>query len=68
MALQIGAENTADFSVTGAAVTGTAGQKVTAPLTFKNNGPAWFANLGSGDPAAKGLPVADRRGGARHDR
>lgn len=52
-ALQIGTDNTADFSVTGAAVTGTAGQTVTAPLTFKNNGPAWFANLGSGDPAAK---------------
>ncbi|MFF2513560.1 hypothetical protein [Streptomyces sp. NPDC058086] len=26
---------------------------MTAPLTFKNNGPAWFANLGSGDLAAK---------------
>ncbi|WP_327137130.1 hypothetical protein OG585_19770 [Streptomyces sp. NBC_01340] len=52
-ALQIGTDNTADFSVTGAAVAGTAGQTVTAPLTFKNNGPAWFANLGSGDPAAK---------------
>ncbi len=52
-ALQIGTDNTADFWVTRAAVTGTAGQTVTAPLTFKNNGPAWFANLGSGDPAAK---------------
>ncbi|WP_329367126.1 hypothetical protein [Streptomyces sp. NBC_01483] len=26
---------------------------MTAPLTFKNNDPAWFANLGPGDPAAK---------------
>jgi hypothetical protein len=53
VALEIGADNTADFSVTGAAVTCAAGQTVTAPLTFKNNGPAWFGNLSSGDPAAK---------------
>lgn len=53
VALQIGADSTADFSVTGAAVTGAAGQTVTAPLTFKNNGPAWFGNLGSGDPVAR---------------
>ncbi|MEU1085519.1 hypothetical protein ABZ401_01580 [Streptomyces sp. NPDC005892] len=50
--LQIGAENTADFSVSGDTVSGAAGQTVTAELTFKNNGPAWFGNLGSGDPVA----------------
>ncbi|TWV56348.1 hypothetical protein FRZ03_04440 [Streptomyces misionensis] len=52
VALQIGADNTADFSVTGAAVTGAAGETVTASPTFKNNGPAWLGNLGSGDPVA----------------
>ncbi|MFG3241357.1 hypothetical protein [Streptomyces sp. NPDC048157] len=51
--LQIGAENTADFSVTGDVISGAAGQTATAELTFKNNGPAWFGNLGSGDPAAE---------------
>ncbi|SCD69946.1 hypothetical protein GA0115251_119230 [Streptomyces sp. TverLS-915] len=51
-AVQIGAKNTADFSVAGDAVTGAAGKTVTAKLTFKNNGPAWFANLGSGAPVA----------------
>ncbi|WP_328584288.1 hypothetical protein [Streptomyces sp. NBC_00370] len=50
--LAINAENTADFSVTGDAVSGAAGATVTAELTFKNNGPAWFGNLGSGDPVA----------------
>ncbi|MFB7456971.1 hypothetical protein [Streptomyces sp. NPDC056188] len=50
--LSIGADNTADFSVTGAAVTGAAGETVTASLTFKNNGPGWLGNLGSGDPVA----------------
>ncbi|MFF2852819.1 hypothetical protein ACFVT5_42005 [Streptomyces sp. NPDC058001] len=53
VALQIGAENTADFSVTGDAISGAAGETATAELTFKNNGPAWFGNLGSGDPAAQ---------------
>lgn len=50
--LQIGAENTADFSVSGDTVSGAAGRTVTAELTFKINGPAWFGNLGSGDPFA----------------
>ncbi|MFJ8824022.1 hypothetical protein ACIREE_19840 [Streptomyces sp. NPDC102467] len=53
VALQIGAENNADFSVTGDAISGAAGETATAELTFKNNGPAWFGNLGSGDPAAE---------------
>ncbi|MFF0106014.1 COG1361 family protein [Streptomyces hirsutus] len=42
-------ENTADFSVQGAEVTGVAGERVTATIGFLNRGPAWFANLGSGD-------------------
>ena len=50
--LQIGADNTADFSVTGDTISGAAGETATAELTFKNNGPAWFGNLGSGDPVA----------------
>lgn len=51
--LQIGADNVADFSVTGDAVSGAAGETVTADLTFENKGPAWFGNLGSGEPAAE---------------
>jgi hypothetical protein len=51
-ALGIRADNAADFSVTGDTVSGAAGSTVTAKLTFKNNGPAWFGNLGSGDPVA----------------
>ncbi|MFD7711522.1 hypothetical protein [Streptomyces sp. NPDC059786] len=51
--VQIGVENTADYSVTGDAIAGAAGETATAELTFKNNGPAWFGNLGSGDPVAK---------------
>ncbi|MEU6801297.1 hypothetical protein [Streptomyces neyagawaensis] len=58
--LQIGADNTADFSVTGAAVTGAAGETVTASLTFRNNGPAWVAHLGSGDPVARVRLVVPR--------
>ncbi|MGA5454575.1 hypothetical protein ACPCVO_49280 [Streptomyces umbrinus] len=50
--LQIGADNTADFSVTGDTISGAAGETTAAELTFKNNGPAWFGNLGSGDPVA----------------
>ncbi|MFD8074788.1 hypothetical protein ACFV3E_19345 [Streptomyces sp. NPDC059718] len=48
----VSADNTADFAVTGDAVTGAAGETVTARLTFRNNGPAWLGNLGSGDPVA----------------
>ncbi|MFF9581443.1 CARDB domain-containing protein [Streptomyces achromogenes] len=51
--LQIGADNTADFAVTGDAISGAAGETATAELTFKNNGPAWLGNLGSGDPVAE---------------
>ncbi|MEE1791141.1 hypothetical protein PUR28_10230 [Streptomyces sp. BE308] len=52
-ALQIGAESTADFAVTGDAISGVVGGTATAELTFENNGPAWFGNLGSGDPVAE---------------
>ncbi|WP_323186592.1 hypothetical protein [Streptomyces sp. NBC_00878] len=52
VALQIGADNTADFAVRGAEVTGAAGDTVTATLAFRNKGPAWVANLGSGDAVA----------------
>jgi hypothetical protein len=51
--LQIGAENTADFSVTGDTISGAPGETATAELTFENKGPAWFGNLGSGDPVAE---------------
>ena len=52
VALQIGAANTADFAVRGAAVSGAAGDTVTASIAFRNKGPAWVGNLGSGDPVA----------------
>jgi hypothetical protein len=48
----IGVRNTADFAVRGAKVSGAAGETVKAELTFRNRGPAWIANLGSGDPVA----------------
>ncbi|GGY97340.1 hypothetical protein [Streptomyces poonensis] len=52
VALEIGTDNTADFSVTGDTVSGAQGETVTARLTFRNNGPGWLGNLGSGDPVA----------------
>lgn len=45
----ITAENTADFAVQGDEVTGAAGERVTATIEFRNQGPAWFANVGNGD-------------------
>lgn len=50
--LLIAADNAADFSVTGDAVSGAAGETVTARLTFKNNGPGWLGNIVSGDSVA----------------
>ncbi|MCX5102552.1 hypothetical protein [Streptomyces sp. NBC_00439] len=47
-----GAVNTADFAAQGTQVTGGVGETVTAELGFRNNGPAWIGNLGSGDPVA----------------
>ncbi|GFM98693.1 hypothetical protein Sfulv_35040 [Streptomyces fulvorobeus] len=44
--------NTADFAVRGARVAGAAGDTVPAALTFRNRGPAWVGNLGSGDAVA----------------
>ncbi|GHA07524.1 hypothetical protein GCM10010372_03520 [Streptomyces tauricus] len=68
----IGADNTADFSVTGDAISGAAGETVTAELPFKDNGPAWFGHLGSGDPLVRvrlivpqGAKVTGMRSGAR---
>ncbi|WP_037676125.1 hypothetical protein [Streptomyces globisporus] len=46
----IGVANTADFAVRGARLTAAAGETVRADVTFRNRGPAWVANLGSGDP------------------
>ncbi|MFF9016361.1 hypothetical protein ACF09C_25750 [Streptomyces sp. NPDC014870] len=46
----IGVTNTADFAVPGVRASAAAGETVTAALTFRNRGPAWVANLGSGDP------------------
>ncbi|MFI7383358.1 hypothetical protein [Streptomyces sp. NPDC049813] len=48
----IRADNTADFRVRGATLRAVAGRTVTASLRFRNAGPAWVANLGSGDPVA----------------
>ncbi|MFH9981864.1 hypothetical protein ACH4ND_21955 [Streptomyces sp. NPDC017179] len=48
----ITAQNTADFAVEGAKVTGAAGERVTATIGFRNRGPAWFANIGSGEAVA----------------
>ncbi|MFF6774238.1 hypothetical protein ACFY8W_11805 [Streptomyces sp. NPDC012637] len=45
--------NTADFAVRGARLTAAAGETVTAEVTFRNRGPAWVANLGSGDPVGR---------------
>ncbi|MFE7748164.1 hypothetical protein [Streptomyces sp. NPDC057428] len=48
----VDAVNTADFSVRGSKVSGAAGETVKARLTFRNHGPAWLGNLGSGDSVA----------------
>ncbi|MEE1755762.1 hypothetical protein [Streptomyces sp. SP18CS02] len=49
---EVKAVNTADFAVRGTKVSAAAGETVRAALTFRNKGPAWIANLGSGDPVA----------------
>ncbi|MEV7915468.1 COG1361 family protein [Streptomyces griseus] len=48
----VNAVNTADFAVRGSRVSGAAGETVKASLTFRNKGPGWLGNLGSGDPVA----------------
>ncbi|WBB63707.1 hypothetical protein O7599_14815 [Streptomyces sp. WMMC500] len=49
---EIGADNTADFLVRRAELTGAVGQALPLNLVFRNRGPAWIANLGSGEPVA----------------
>ncbi|MFC8074163.1 peptidase [Streptomyces sp. NPDC057307] len=44
LGVDITAENTADFALTGSKVKGTAGQTVDAKVTFANKGPAWAKN------------------------
>ncbi|OCC12590.1 hypothetical protein [Streptomyces sp. PTY087I2] len=50
--LAVDAVNTADFAVRGSRVSGAVGETVEAALTFRNKGPGWFGNLGSGDSVA----------------
>lgn len=49
-AWHIDADNTADFAVHGTEVSGAAGDTVTAGFRFVNRGPAWVADVASGDP------------------
>ncbi|GAA2292377.1 hypothetical protein OKJ48_29055 [Streptomyces kunmingensis] len=56
----ITADNTADFRARGATIRAGAGRTVTASLRFRNAGPAWVANLGSGDPVAEVALVVPR--------
>ncbi|MFJ9626885.1 hypothetical protein ACIRU8_04200 [Streptomyces sp. NPDC101175] len=51
-AWNIDADNTADFAAHGNEVSGAVGDTVTAAVRFTNDGPAWVANAGSGDPVA----------------
>ncbi|MFG2573399.1 hypothetical protein [Streptomyces sp. NPDC048481] len=51
-ALHVDAVNTADFAVRGDRARGAAGDTVTAGFRFVNHGPAWVANIASGDPVA----------------
>lgn len=44
LGVDITAENTADFALTGSKVTGDAGRTVNAKVTFANKGPAWARN------------------------
>ncbi|MFF4632961.1 COG1361 family protein [Streptomyces griseorubiginosus] len=46
----ITADNTADFAVHGTEVSGAAGDTVAAGFRFVNRGPAWVADVASGDP------------------
>ncbi|MGW1297716.1 hypothetical protein [Streptomyces sp. NPDC002533] len=50
--LAVDVVNTADFAVRGSRVSGSVGETVKASLTFRNKGPGWFGNLGSGDSVA----------------
>ncbi|WP_162794042.1 hypothetical protein [Streptomyces paludis] len=44
------AVNTADLRLTGSAVSGAAGETVTASVTVTNDGPAWISSLYAGEP------------------
>jgi hypothetical protein len=46
----IDADNTADFAMKGTEVSGGVGETVATAFRFVNNGPAWVADLTSGDP------------------
>ncbi|AZM48160.1 hypothetical protein DMB38_22340 [Streptomyces sp. WAC 06738] len=50
--VEVAAENTADFRVRRAELTGAAGQTIPLDLVMRNRGPATIANLGSGEPVA----------------
>jgi len=50
--MAVDAVNTADFAVRGSRVSGAVGETVKAGLTFRNKGPGWLGNLGSGDSVA----------------
>ncbi|MFJ4201835.1 hypothetical protein ACIP2Y_19670 [Streptomyces sviceus] len=54
-AWHIDAANTADFAVHGTEVSGAQGDTVTAGFRFVNRGPAWVADVASGDP----IPAID---------
>lgn len=49
-AWHIDADNTADFAVHGTEVSGAQGDTVAAGFRFVNRGPAWVADVASGDP------------------
>ncbi|MET8982884.1 hypothetical protein ABZX85_45655 [Streptomyces sp. NPDC004539] len=48
----IQADNTADFAVSGSYAGGAAGETVGLTARLTDNGPAWVANIRSGDPVA----------------
>ncbi|MFJ3277356.1 peptidase [Streptomyces halstedii] len=45
-------ENTADFIAVGGTGTGAAGERVTARIGYRNDGPAWIGHLRSGESVA----------------
>ncbi|HEY8983662.1 MAG TPA: hypothetical protein VIU15_29295 [Streptomyces sp.] len=49
---QLHADNTADFAVSGTYAGGAAGDTVDLTARLTDNGPAWVANIRSGDPVA----------------
>ncbi|QNP71921.1 hypothetical protein IAG44_22570 [Streptomyces roseirectus] len=49
---RVDAANTADFAVSGSYAGGAAGETVDLTARLTDNGPAWVANISSGDPVA----------------